>query len=99
MEAEQTRNLEGDITGEPDRVSPTLGQAGSCAASDQDSRSDAHLAYSAAVQLWVFSGQVIWERFNSMLVVNSILLLASIYSLVGSAKLVVPAIALSSGGI
>lgn len=60
---------------------------------------DARTGYLAAVQLWVYAGQVIWERFNAMLVANSIVLLAIVYCLTGSHRLDVAGVGLSAAGL
>lgn len=60
---------------------------------------DAQVGYTAAIDLWVFAGQVIWDRFNAMLVANSIVLLAIVYSLTGSRQLDFASVGLSLAGI
>jgi len=41
---------------------------------NQDKKEDARIDYQVATTLWTYEGQLVWSKFNAMLVANSIVL-------------------------
>jgi hypothetical protein len=66
---------------------------------DDSVQQDARIGYQVAVNLWVYEGQLIWSRFNAMVVANGIILTATSVLLSSERLDCKPVVGLSASGI
>ena len=56
---------------------------------NQEEKEDARLGYQVATDLWAYEGQLLWSKFNAMLVANSIVLATIGLGISASSKLAI----------
>jgi len=66
---------------------------------NQDNKKNAQIGYQVATTLWTYEGQLVWSKFNAMLVANSIILAVIGLAISSQDKLLIFLMGMSIAGL